>query len=148
VKLFNQKIQSMNMKTLATTLSIIALLCDRLAAQTATAPTVETAAPVVVKTMPEAGSKDVAPGIVEIKVTFSKEMADGSWTWSSAWKDSTPEGAGSPHYEADKKTCVMKVKLEPGKTYGYWINSQNFKNFKDRQGRAAVPYLLVFQTKG
>ena len=102
----------------------------------------------MVKTVPEAGAKDVAPGVVEIKVTFSKEMADGSWSWSSAWKDSTPEGIGAPHYDADKRTCVLKVKLEPGKTYGYWINSQSFKNFKDRQGRSAVPYMLVFQTKG
>ena len=104
-------------------------------------------APVVVKTVPEAGTKDVSPGIVEIKVTFSKEMTDQSWSWSSAWKDSTPESIGKPHYEADHKTCVMKVKLEPGKTYGWWINSQNFHGFKDAQGHSAVPYLLVFQTK-
>jgi len=117
-------------------------------AQTTTTPTVESTAPVVVKTVPEAGSMDVAAGVIEIKVTFSKEMADGSWSWASAWKDSTPEGVGKPHYDADQKTCVLKVKLEPGKTYGYWINSQSFKNFKDRQGRPAVPYLLVFQTKG
>jgi hypothetical protein len=116
-------------------------------AQTTGTPTVESVAPVVVKAVPEAGSKDVAAGVVEIKVTFSKEMADGSWSWASAWKDSTPEGVGKPHYEADKKTCVLKVKLEPGKTYGYWINSQSFKNFKDSQGHSAIPYLLVFQTK-
>jgi len=42
---------------------------------------------------------------------------------------------------------VLKVKLEPNKTYGYWINSQNFHGFKDPQGHSAVPYLLVFQTK-
>jgi len=138
----------MNMKTLTATISVIALTCGQLVAQTVAAPTVETAAPVVVKTVPEAGSKNVAAGVVEIKVTFSKEMADGSWSWSSAWKDSTPEIIGKPHYEADKKTCVLKAKLEAGKTYGYWINSGNFKNFKDRQGRPAVPYLLVFQTSG
>jgi len=136
----------MNMKTFATTLMIAALACARLNAQTAT-PTVDSVAPVVVKTIPEAGAKDVAPGVVEIKVTFSKEMADGSWSWATAWKDSTPEGVGKPHYDADQKTCILKVKLEPGKTYGYWINSQSYKNFKDRQGHSAVPYLLVFQTK-
>jgi hypothetical protein len=138
----------MNVKTLVSTISIVALTCGILCAQTATTPTVESVAPVVVKTVPEAGSKDVAAGAVEIKVTFSKEMADGSWSWASAWKDSTPEVIGKPRYEADQKTCVLKVKLEPGKTYGYWINSQSFKNFKDRQGRSAVPYMLVFQTKG
>lgn len=102
---------------------------------------------VVVKTFPEAGVKNVDPGEVEIKITFSKEMSDGSWSWSSAWQDSTPEGIGKPHYEADHKTCVYKVKLAPGKTYGYWINSQKFGNFRDKSGRSAIPYLLVFQTK-
>ena len=104
--------------------------------------------PVVVKTVPEAGSKDVSPGEFEIKVTFSKEMRDRSWSWSTAWENSTPEDLGKPRYEADHKTCVLKVKLEPNKTYGFWLNSEKFTGFRDKQGRPAVPYLLVFQTKG
>jgi len=103
--------------------------------------------PVVVKTVPEAGSKELSPGTVEIRVTFSKPMADQSWSWSSAWKDSVPEMVGKPRYEADLKTCVLKVKLEPNKTYGYWLNSEKFHGFKDQQGHSAVPYLLVFKTK-
>ena len=135
----------MKTKTLLTTL-IIGAICQ-FAPSIGQAQDVASMAPVVVKTVPEAGTKDVSPGIVEIKVTFSKEMTDQSRSWSSAWKDSTPESIGKPHYEADHKTCVMKVKLEPGKTYGWWINSQNFHGFKDAQGHSAVPYLLVFQTK-
>jgi len=112
------------------------------------AQNVDSVAPVVVKTVPEAGAKDVAPGEVEIRVTFSKEMMNGSWSWSTAWKDSSPEFVGKPAYDTDGKTCVVKVKLEPNKTYGFWLNSQSFHNFKDKQGHAAVPYLFVFQTKG
>ncbi len=102
--------------------------------------------PVVVKTVPEAGSKDVPPGEFEIKVTFSEEMRDGSWSWCDAWEESTPEGLEKPQYEANHKTCVLKVKLAPNKTYGYWLNTERFTNFRDLQGRSAVPYLLVFQT--
>lgn len=102
----------------------------------------------VVKAVPEAGSKEVAPGVVEIRVTFSKPMTDQSWSWSTAWKDSTPEIIGKPKYDADKKTCVVKAKLEAGKTYGYWLNSDKFHGFKDEKGHSAVPYLLVFKTKG
>jgi hypothetical protein len=109
--------------------------------------TIESMPPVVVKTVPESGVQNVTPGETEIKVTFSKPMADGSWSWSTAWKDSTPESTDKPRYEADGKTCVMKVKLEPGKTYAYWLNSQNFHNFRDQQGLPAVPYLLVFHTR-
>ncbi|MGO8838638.1 MAG: Ig-like domain-containing protein [Limisphaerales bacterium] len=135
----------MKTKTLLTTV-ILGALCT-LGATTARAQDIDSMAPVVVKTVPEAGTKDVAPGTVEIKITFSKEMMDQSWSWSSAWKDSAPESVGKPHYEADHKTCVLKVKLEPNKTYGWWINSQNFHGFKDQQGHPAVPYLFVFQTK-
>jgi len=103
---------------------------------------------VVVKTIPESGSKNVTAGEVEIKVTFSKEMMDGSWSWSTAWQGSTPEIVGKPKYDKDGKTCVLKAKLEPNKSYGWWLNSEKFRNFKDRQGRASVPYLLVFETTG
>ena len=37
--------------------------------------------------------------------------------------------------------------LAPGKTYAIWLNSENFGNFKDTAGHAAVPYLLIFKTK-
>ncbi len=111
------------------------------------AATIESAPPVVVKTVPEAGAKDVDPSLAEIKVTFSKDMADGSWTWSTAWKDSTPQSPDKPRYLADKRTCVLPVKLESGKTYGFWLNSEKFHNFKDDGGRPAVPYLLMFKTK-
>lgn len=110
--------------------------------------TVDTVPPVVVKTVPEAGAVDVDPGLKEIKIAYSKEMQDGSWSWSTATKESFPPTDGKPKYEADKKTAVLPVKLEPGKTYAIWANSEKFKNFKDTNGRPAVPYLLVFKTKG
>jgi len=42
---------------------------------------------------------------------------------------------------------VLPVKLEPGKTYAVWVNSEKFDNFKGADGRSAVPYLLVFKTR-
>ena len=135
----------MKTKTWFTTL-VIGALCQ-FAPQISRAQDIDSFAPVVVKTVPEAGTKNVSPGEMEIRVTFSKEMTDQSWSWASAWKDSVPESVGKPHYEADHKTCVLKVKLEPNKTYGYWINSQRFHGFQDTQGHPAVPYLFVFQTK-
>jgi hypothetical protein len=108
---------------------------------------IDSIAPVVVKTVPEAGSKDAPAGEYVIKVTFSKPMTDKSWSWSSAWNNYTPEFDGKQHYEADGKTCAVKVKLAPGKTYGFWINSQNFHGFQDKQNHPAIPYLLVFQTQ-
>ena len=103
--------------------------------------------PVVVETFPVSGARGVAPGETEIRVRFSKPMTDGSWSWSTAWENSTPDFIGQPHYATDLRTCVVKVKLEPGRTYAFWLNSEKFQNFTDQAGHPAVPYLLIFQTK-
>src|SRR4051794_4696849 len=79
--------------------------------------TLESVPPVVVKTVPEAGSADVDPKLTEIKVTFSKDMKDGTWSWAQLSKESFPTLDGNPKYLADKRTCVLTVKLEPEKTY-------------------------------
>jgi hypothetical protein len=121
------------------------LLCG-FATQTVHAQDINTFAPVVVKTMPEAGTTNVPPGEYEVKITFSKEMADQSWSLCSAWQNSDPASLGKPRYEDDHKTCVVKVKLEPGKTYGWWINSPKFHGFQDTQSHPAIPYLLTFKT--
>jgi hypothetical protein len=125
----------------------IGAVCQ-LTPQTSRAQDIDSIAPVVVKTVPEAGTKEVSPGEFEIKITFSKQMQDHSWSWSSAWENSTPEFVDKPQYDDDQKTCTVKVKLEPNKTYGFWLNSQSFHGFKDTQGHPAVPYLLTFRTAG
>ncbi len=104
------------------------------------------APPVVVKSVPENGAKDVDPNLKEIKVTFSKDMQNGSWSWTQRSDDTFPEANGKIHYLDDHRTCVLPVKLVPGKTYYMSINSSKFKNFKDRSFRPAVPYPLVFTT--
>jgi len=108
----------------------------------------ESAAPVVVKTVPVAGATDVDPALTEIKVTYSKAMQDGSWSWSTWGEENYPETTGDPRYLPDGRTCVLPVKLQPRKFYAIWLNSDKFKNFTDTSGRAAVPYLLTFTTAG
>jgi hypothetical protein len=103
--------------------------------------------PVVVETYPVSGATNVAPGDTEIRVRFSKPMTDGSWSWATAWEDSGPDFLERPHYNSNRRTCIVKVTLEPGKTYGWWLNSDRFKHFCDRAGQPAVPYLLIFHTK-
>jgi len=127
---------------------IVALVAFLSAAARADEVTLESVPPVVVTTIPVAGDDDVDPKLTEIKVTFSKDMEDGAWSWALINKESFPELNGQPKYLADKRTCVLPVKLEPGKTYAIWANSgDKFVDFKDADGRSAVPYLLVFKTK-
>jgi hypothetical protein len=116
--------------------------------QEANEVTLESVPPVVVKTVPEAGAANVAASATDIKVTFSKEMQDGSWSWSTLSEGSFPAVDGRPKYQADNRTCVLSVKLEAGRTYALWINTAKFGNFKDAGGQSAVPYLLTFKTAG
>ena len=53
------------------------------------------------KTVPAAGSDDVDPKLTEIKVTFSKDMQDESWSWSGLSTESFPKMDGKPKYLAD-----------------------------------------------
>ncbi len=108
---------------------------------------VEAFPPVVVQTFPASGDQSVDPSIREIRVTFSKEMMTHEmWCFVYAKPAAFPKVAGPVRYLDDKRTCVLPVSLEPGKTYGIWINSQNHDSFRDTYQRPAVPYLLVFRT--
>ena len=126
---------------------VIVLAVNSVWAQEKGEVSVKSMPPGPVKTVPQAGDVAVDPSITEIRVTFSKPMKDKSWSWSQISDETFPRVTGKPHYLKDGKTCVLPVKLEPGKAYVLWLNSQKFRNFKDKDGQPAVPYLLVFETK-
>ncbi len=103
--------------------------------------------PSVVKTVPQAGDTAVDPALKEIRVTFSKNMlTNRMWAVCQVSQDTFPQMAGQIHY-ADNRTCVVPVKLEPGKTYVLWFNRDQFNSFRDAENNPSVPYLLVFQTR-
>jgi RNA polymerase sigma factor (sigma-70 family) len=109
---------------------------------------VSDALPVVVKTVPAAGAEDVDPATKEVSVTFSKKMADKSWTWAQdlGRGAALPSGDNKPAFDKDQKTCSLAVKLEPNTTYAVWLNGGNFMSFVDADGNPSLPYLLVFRT--
>jgi Bacterial Ig-like domain len=124
------------------------LLATVAVAQTAKKPTVKNLAPSVVKTDPAAGATDVDPALNEITVTFSKDMmTDRMWSVCQISKETFPESAGEIHYLPDKRTCVVPVKLQPGKTYVLWFNRGQYNAFRDNGNNPAIPYMLVFETK-
>jgi hypothetical protein len=107
----------------------------------------DTKAPNVVETYPASGSIDVDASTREITVTFDEPMKDGSWSWVYVDKNKFPVMTGPPYYKPGHLINVLPVKLESNKTYEVWINSEKFKNFKDRVGNSAIPFRLVFTTK-
>ena len=102
---------------------------------------------VVIRVEPPLGACDVDPALREIRVTFSKRMMDQNWSWVTYDPDMFPKVDGKIHYESDRKTCVLPVKLEPGKTYFLGINAERFRNFKDMNGQPALPYMVAFRTR-
>jgi hypothetical protein len=124
----------------------VVLTVALLSASAAHALNLEHQSPVVIRTVPESGAKNVDPALSEIQVTFDKEMTDKSWSWVQIAPENFPELVGEPRYLEDKKTCVVDVRLDAGKTYIIWLNTQKFSNFRDADGRPAQPYLLMFET--
>ncbi len=110
--------------------------------------TLEALPPVVVESTPRAGEAEVDPGLKEIRVTFSKEMQNGSWSAVQLSPESFPEILGKPKYLEDGRTWVINVRLKPGTVYAIWLNKGRFQGFKDTDGQSAPPYLFAFQTKG
>lgn len=104
-------------------------------------------APRIIATFPPNGNTDVDPSINEISVTFDEEMMDGNWSWAYTNKDQFPEMSGQPYYTEEFTKNILPVKLESNKEYEIWINSVKNKNFKDKAGNPAIPFLLVFKTK-
>lgn len=134
------------MKPITSLPTLVLLTLPALSHTVAQAISIETAPPVVVKTVPIAGATAVDPALTELRVTYSKPMQDGSWSWSTWGEENFPETSGAPRYLPDGRTCVLPVKLEPDRFYATWLNSDKFHNFQDRDGRPAVPYLLTFTT--
>jgi len=120
----------------------------RVAAGKGSKPSIKTMSPAVVKTVPQCGDTAVDPNLSEIKATFSKDMmTEHMWAICQISDDTYPEGAGDIHYLSDKRTIVMPVKLQPGRTYLLWFNRGQFNSFRDTENNPAVPYMLVFETR-
>lgn len=126
---------------------VVVLLALTLAAGADDKVSLASVPPVVVRSYPQAGADNVNAALTQISFTFSKDMTDHTWSWSTLDEENFPKITGKPHYMADHRTCILPVHLEPGHIYAIWLNSNNFGNFKDKDGQSAVPYLLVFQTK-
>ena len=107
----------------------------------------DSTAPRVISTLPLNGSQDVDPTLNEISVTFNEEMMDGNWSWVYEDKDTFPRITGQTYYIENNTVNILPVKLEPNKEYVIWINSAQFKNFKDKSGNPAHPFRFTFRTK-
>ena len=104
--------------------------------------------PRIVSTSPADGAKEVDPATAEVTVTFDRDMASGC-TWNGDGPD-FPFLAGVNAFWRDRRTCVLPVKLQPGRSYRVGLNlfSPNFQAFCSVAGARALPTTINFATRG
>ena len=102
----------------------------------------------VVSTMPEDGAVDVDPTLNEIVVTFSQAVRQDRWSFVEVENAEYPEVVGDPFFPKTL-TCVLRVQLEAGKTYGIGINSLKHRGFASAVDETvtAKPYVFRFSTR-
>lgn len=111
----------------------------------ASAPAVSTSPPQVVRLEPANGATEVDPSITVLRATFDRPM-EASWSWVTEGSN-FPEATGKAYFEPDARTAAMPVRLEPGHTYVIWLNSEEYRLFRDLQGTPAQPLRWVFSTR-
>ena len=102
--------------------------------------------PKVVSLSPENGAAGVSPNTTELRVTFDRPMKAGfSWCGGGAHYPEVPDGQ-RPHWTADRKTCVLPVRLKPNWRYTLGLNSPSYTGFTSAEGVSLKPVAYTFAT--
>jgi RNA polymerase sigma-70 factor (ECF subfamily) len=102
--------------------------------------------PRVVRLEPANGALDVDPATTELRATFDRPMAEG-WSWVTEGPETFPETTGRAFLTPDGTRAVLPVRLAPGRDYVIWLNSEEYRNFHDREGRELAPVRWTFSTR-
>lgn len=102
-------------------------------------------APKLVALEPANGATGVDPALPRVRATFDRAM-EQSWSWVRESESTFPATTGPAAFEADRRTAYLPVRLEPGRTYVIWLNSEDFQLFRDLSGRPAPPLRWTFTT--
>ena len=103
------------------------------------------ARPKVVSITPANGTVDADPELEKIKVVFDRPMADGSWSMVGGGPN-FPAIVGKPSYDVTRTVWTVSVKLKPGSSYRFMLNSDRFKAFKSQGGAPLKPVVVTFKT--
>jgi len=103
--------------------------------------------PQVVAVDPPNGATGVDPGRATLSATFDREMDPEGWAWVIE-NPATAPAIGESSWDPAIRVNTAKVRLEPGRAYVIWLNTPQFAYFRDRAGRAAVPFRWTFSTAG
>jgi len=102
-------------------------------------------APRLVALDPPNGATGVDPALPRVRATFDRAM-EQSWSWVRESESTFPATTGPAAFEPDGRTAYLPVRLEGGRTYVIWLNSEEFQLFRDLAGRPAPPLRWTFTT--
>ena len=102
--------------------------------------------PRILATSPRDGETDVDPSIIEITVTFDRDMG-GGFSWTGGGPEFPASPAGQKAKWRDKRTCVLPVQLQAARYYRVGINAPSFHGFCSAEGVSATPSAILFTTQ-
>lgn len=104
-------------------------------------------APRVVQTLP-GNAAVIAPGAFELRVTFDRPMAPGSYSFVATGVAAYPECSGKPAQSADGRSFALQCTARAGTAYAVGFNRGRFRGFRAADdGRPAQPALLRFRAR-
>jgi hypothetical protein len=100
-------------------------------------------APKLVAMTPPNGARNVDPGLTEMRLVFDRPMSGDRWSIVGPKQDA-PEWVGTPKLDESGKTFVLGMKLSPGRTYSFRLNSERSKGFASADGFPLEPVEVTF----
>lgn len=102
-------------------------------------------APKLVALEPANGASDVDPALTRLVIRFDRAMRDQSWSLVGS-KEQLPEITGPLSFDSARKVLTVPVRLEPGRTYTFSLNSDRFQGFTSADGIPLSPVPVRFST--
>jgi hypothetical protein len=133
-------------KTYSTFESFVPRLVQRFAEWEREAAERAERAPKVVEIVPRSGAIDVDPSVTELRVTFDRPMRDKSWSLCGR-PEFMPVAAGEPSFDAERRTFILPIRLEPGRAYRFSLNDVRSKGFRGEDGLPLQPVPVTFTTR-
>mgnify|MGYP002382325540 CR=1 FL=1 len=107
----------------------------------------EATAPKLVTMSPANGAVDVEPSTATLVLQFDRPMKRTGWSLVGS-KENVPEVVGTPAWDTAGKILTATIRLVPGRTYRFSLNSERFTGFQAADGTPLAPVDVVFSVKG
>lgn len=124
--------------------SLLSRIADRMVAEAAAR---ERLTPRLVTIAPAAGAVDVDPSLDRMVLQFDRPMQRKSWSFVGS-KESVPEIIGTPSWDGEGRILTATIRLVPGRTYRFSLNSDRFTGFRAEDGTPLEPVDVTFSVKG